>query len=166
MILYWILETTGSQWSFWRRGLMCSCLWALKISLAAEFWTFWSLYQYTWTVAKCLLSAPVHMNHGQMSVICTSPHEQWPNVCYLHQYTWTAAKCLLSAPVHMNSGYLSIICVSTHEQWPNVCCLRQYIWTVAKCLLSAPVNMNSGQMPVNARWMQQELYQHCHMFHT
>ena len=24
---------------------------------------------------------PVHMNSGQMSVICTSKHEQWPNAC-------------------------------------------------------------------------------------
>ena len=43
MTLYWILNTIDCQWSFWRRGLMCSCLRALQIILAAECWTFWSL---------------------------------------------------------------------------------------------------------------------------
>ena len=35
----------GSQWRVLRRGETWSRLWALRTSLAAEFWTFWSFFK-------------------------------------------------------------------------------------------------------------------------
>ena len=41
--LHWILAVTGSQWSECKMGVIGSDLEALTVSLAAAFWTLWSL---------------------------------------------------------------------------------------------------------------------------
>ena len=43
-ILNLILKDIGSQWSTFKTGLICSCVGILQRTLAAEFWTIWSLW--------------------------------------------------------------------------------------------------------------------------